>query len=127
MRGLANQRDIDIELAQFRDVITAGREVLHVDVPERIKHPPPVPAAVARNGPYLHEQPFATLSRSTDPTSSTRARTAQSLIGGPDALDHLDREPRAARPWSVARLRSAAWWLSPSPSRCYWSGMLSLR
>ena len=72
MRGLANQRDIDIELAQFRDVITAGREVLHVDVPERIKHPPPVPVAVARNGRYLHEQPFATLSRSTEPDPHLR-------------------------------------------------------
>ena len=54
MRDLANQRDIDIDIVQFRDVITAGREILHVDVPERVKQPPSVPVAVARNGQCLH-------------------------------------------------------------------------
>src|SRR5690242_1628292 len=86
MRGLANQRDIDIELTQFRDVITAGREVLHVDVPERIKHPPPVPAAVARNGRYLHEQPFATLSRSTEPRPASQAFPLQASAPIPASI-----------------------------------------
>jgi len=57
VRGLAHQRDIDIELAQFRDVLTAGREILHVDVLKRVKHPPPVPVAVAKNGRCLHNNP----------------------------------------------------------------------
>ena len=48
VRGPADQRDVDVDLAQLRDVVTAGREILHVDVPERVKHPPPVPVAVAR-------------------------------------------------------------------------------
>ena len=39
MRGPADQRDVDVDVAQFRDVITAGREILHVDVPERVKQP----------------------------------------------------------------------------------------
>src|SRR5262249_29120065 len=74
MRGSANQSDIDVDLAQFRDVITAGREILHVEIPERVKHPPPVPAAVARNG-RLQNQPFVTLLRSKEPAVS-RSRTS---------------------------------------------------
>jgi hypothetical protein len=31
-------------------VVTAGREILHVDIPKRVKHPPPVPVPVPRNG-----------------------------------------------------------------------------
>ena len=60
MRCPANQRDIDIDLAQLGYVIAAGREILHIEVPERVKHPPPVSLAVARNG-RLHNQPFAAL------------------------------------------------------------------
>ena len=54
LRGPADQRDVDVDVAQLRDVVAAGREVLHVDVPERVKHPPPVPVAVPGNGRRLH-------------------------------------------------------------------------
>ena len=54
LRGPADQRDVDVDVAQFRDVVAAGREILHVDVPERVKHPPPVPVAVPGNGRRLH-------------------------------------------------------------------------
>src|SRR5215469_5887520 len=54
--GSANQRNLDIELAQFRDVIAAGSEILHLDVLERVKHPPPVAVAVATNSRCLHNK-----------------------------------------------------------------------
>ena len=34
LRGPADQRDVDVDVAQFRDMVAAGREILHVDVPE---------------------------------------------------------------------------------------------
>ena len=54
LRGPADQRNVDVDVAQFRDVIAAGGEILHVDVPERVEHPPPVPVAVPGNGRRLH-------------------------------------------------------------------------
>jgi len=47
MRDSTDQRDIDIDVAQFWNVITTGGEIPHVYVLERVKHPPPVPVAVA--------------------------------------------------------------------------------
>jgi hypothetical protein len=34
IRVPGDQRDVDVDIAQFRDVVTAGREILHVDVPQ---------------------------------------------------------------------------------------------
>src|SRR5690242_5376313 len=126
MRGLANQRDIDIELTQFRDVITAGREVLHVDVPERIKHPPPVPAAVARNGRYLHEQPFATLSRSTDPRPASQAFPPQASAPVPVSTLTIRSIPGVTAnpdgPWTVQQIRNLLTELDDPRANCYAEG-----
>ena len=54
LRGPADQGDVDVDIAQFRDVVPAGREILHVDVPERVKHPAPVPVAVPGTGRSSH-------------------------------------------------------------------------
>ena len=54
LRGRADQGDVNVDVAQFRDVVAAGRQILRVNVPERVKHPPPVTKAVAGNGRRLH-------------------------------------------------------------------------
>ena len=54
LRSPADQRNVNVDVAQFRDVIAAGREILHVDIPERVEYPPPVPEAVPGNGRRLH-------------------------------------------------------------------------
>ena len=54
LRGPADQGDVDVDVAQFRDMVAAGRQILRVDVPERVEHPPPVPIAVPGNGRRLH-------------------------------------------------------------------------
>jgi hypothetical protein len=48
MRGAMDQRDVNVDIVQLRRVITASREVLHVNVAARIQHPLPVSAAIPR-------------------------------------------------------------------------------
>jgi hypothetical protein len=36
MRGTADQRDVNIDIVQLGSVITAGRQVLHIDIATRI-------------------------------------------------------------------------------------------
>ena len=54
VRGAADQRDVDVDVAQFGDVVAAGGEVLDVDVPERVQEPSPVTVPIAGDGRNLH-------------------------------------------------------------------------
>jgi hypothetical protein len=53
-RRPADQRDVDEDVGDLRDVIAAGREITCVDVRQGIKDPPPVPVPVTKNGRCPH-------------------------------------------------------------------------
>jgi hypothetical protein len=47
VRGPADQRDVNVDIVQLRGVITAGRQVFHINIAARVQYPLPVPAAIS--------------------------------------------------------------------------------